>query len=221
MCSKLKKGTQEWDEKRRFSASFKARVALEDALLGGAPRIFNTGQGSQCTGRVLASGARMSMDGRGRHPDNIFIERLWRSLKYECVYPHELIGAWLDFHNHVRPPKGWQAVERASLPPPGCLVPIIAGHGACWPAMTRVNFISLRAFTHRSTPYSRRRTVQGLRSTSLQPAARFFARYSAFPNRVCLSYFFRAAIAQSWNQKITQVSVGSAKSQRVASFLPA
>ncbi len=66
-------------------------AALEDALLGGAPGIFNTDQGSQFTseaftGRVLAAGARMSMDGRGRCLDNIFIERLWRSLKYECVY---------------------------------------------------------------------------------------------------------------------------------------
>ena len=52
------------------------------------------------------------MDGRGRYLDNIFIERLWRSLKYECVYLHELedgrharelIGAWLDFYNHARP----------------------------------------------------------------------------------------------------------------------
>ncbi len=52
------------------------------------------------------------MDGRGRYLDNIFIERLWRSLKYECVYLHEsedgrhareLIGAWLDFYNHSRP----------------------------------------------------------------------------------------------------------------------
>ncbi len=106
--------------------------ALEDALLGGAPGIFNTDQGSQFTseaftGRVLSSGARMSMDGRGRYLDNIFIERLWRSLKYECVYLHkledgrharELIGTWLDFYNHARPhsalggrtpPKGWQA----------------------------------------------------------------------------------------------------------------
>ena len=69
--------------------------ALEDALRGGAPGIFNTDQGSQFTGlaftqRVLSSGARMSMDGRGRFMDNIFIERLWRSLKYEAVYLHEL-----------------------------------------------------------------------------------------------------------------------------------
>ena len=53
-----------------------------------------------------------SMDGRGRFLDNIFIERLWRSLKYEAVYPHELrdgldacriIGSWIDFYNEVCP----------------------------------------------------------------------------------------------------------------------
>ena len=91
--------------------------ALEDALRTGTPEIFNTDQGSQFTSlaftqRVLSSGARMSMDGRGRFMDNIFIERLWRSLKYEAVYLHELgdghharqvVGSWIDFYNHVRP----------------------------------------------------------------------------------------------------------------------
>ena len=52
------------------------------------------------------------MDGRGRFMDNIFIERLWRSLKYEAVYLHELengdharqvVGSWIDFYNHARP----------------------------------------------------------------------------------------------------------------------
>ena len=69
--------------------------ALEDALRGGTPGIFNTDQGAQFTSlafteRVLSSGAKVSMDGRGRYMDNIFIERLWRSLKYEAVYLHEL-----------------------------------------------------------------------------------------------------------------------------------
>ena len=68
--------------------------ALEDALLIGTPGIFNTDQGSQFTSlaftqRVPSSAARMSMDGRGRFMDNIFRERLWRSLKYEAVYLHE------------------------------------------------------------------------------------------------------------------------------------
>ena len=91
--------------------------ALEVALGGGVPEIFNTDQGAQFTSvaftaRVGAAGARCSMDGRGRYLDNIFIERLWRSLKYEAVYLHELadglhaerlIGSWFAFYNGSRP----------------------------------------------------------------------------------------------------------------------
>ena len=91
--------------------------ALEAALRTGTPEIFNTDQGAQFTSttfteRVLAAGARCSMDGRGRCLDNVFIERLWRSLKYEAVYLHELvdgfeaervIGAWMTFYSDVRP----------------------------------------------------------------------------------------------------------------------
>ena len=69
--------------------------ALEAALQMGTPAIFNTDQGAQFTStafteRVIAAGAQCSMDGRGRCLDNVFIERLWRSLKYEAVYLHEL-----------------------------------------------------------------------------------------------------------------------------------
>jgi len=91
--------------------------ALEAALRTGTPEIFNTDQGAQFmsttfTERVLAAGAQCSMDGRGRCLDNVFIERLWRSLKYEAVYLHELtdgfeaervIGAWMTFYSDVRP----------------------------------------------------------------------------------------------------------------------
>ena len=92
--------------------------ALHDALSGGqAPGIFNTDQGSQFTslaftGAVQASGARVSMDGRGRWIDNRIIERLWRSLKYEAVYlreledgldAHRVIGSWMAFYNDARP----------------------------------------------------------------------------------------------------------------------
>ena len=64
------------------------------ALRRGKPEIFNTDQGSQFTSddftsRLLDSAIRISMDGRGRALDNIFIERLWRSLKYECIYLNE------------------------------------------------------------------------------------------------------------------------------------
>ena len=92
--------------------------ALAEALEGcGIPEIFNTDQGSQFTsvaftGMLEASGIRCSMDGRGRCLDNVFIERLWRSLKYEAVYLRELqdgfeaqrvIARWIKFYNEVRP----------------------------------------------------------------------------------------------------------------------
>lgn len=91
--------------------------ALEKALMKGCPEIFNTDQGCQFTSpeftkRVEAAGARMSMDGRGRALDNIFVERLWRSVKYEEVYPKDYqsgveanlgLGQYLDFYNTERP----------------------------------------------------------------------------------------------------------------------
>ncbi len=92
--------------------------ALNEALAGyGKPDIFNTDQGSQFTsdeftGVLKDAEITISMDGRGRYMDNIFIERLWRSLKYEAVYLHELtdgfraervIGEWIAFYNTERP----------------------------------------------------------------------------------------------------------------------
>ena len=105
-----------WHLSITMHAGFRVE-ALEDALRGGTPGIFNTDQGARFTSlasaeRVLSSGAKVSMDGRGPYMDNIFIERLWRSLKYGAVYLHELedgrharrvAGAWSDFHNHARP----------------------------------------------------------------------------------------------------------------------
>ena len=66
-------------------------AALEDALGKGRPGMFNTDQGSQFTseaftGLLLEQGMQISMDGKGRYQDNIFVERLWRSIKYEEVY---------------------------------------------------------------------------------------------------------------------------------------
>ena len=93
-------------------------IGLAEALEGyGIPEIFNTDQDSQFTsiaftGQLEATGIRCSMDGRGRCLDNVFIERLWRSLKYEAVYLHELqdgfeaqrvIDAWMAFYNETRP----------------------------------------------------------------------------------------------------------------------
>jgi putative transposase len=86
--------------------------ALEEATaLFGRPEIFNTDQGSQftsprVTGVLRRAGVRISMDGRGRWMDNVFIERLWRSLKYECIYLHAFetgsearagLSKWIDY----------------------------------------------------------------------------------------------------------------------------
>ena len=93
-------------------------AALNDAMdVHGRPEIFNTDQGSQFTshaftGALADAGIRISMDGRGRWMDNVFIERLWRSLKYECVFLNAFetgaeartgIGRWIDFYNQRRP----------------------------------------------------------------------------------------------------------------------
>lgn len=93
-------------------------AALEEALTRyGRPVIFNTDQGSQFTSLAFtdvltAAGVRISMDGRGRWMDNVFIERLWRSLKYECVYLNAFetgsevrdgIGCWIGYYNAERP----------------------------------------------------------------------------------------------------------------------
>ena len=92
--------------------------ALEEALgKHGKPEIFNTDQGSQFTsprftGVLQEAGVRISMDGRGRWMDNVFIERLWRSLKYECVYLHAFetgselragLAKWVGYYNAGRP----------------------------------------------------------------------------------------------------------------------
>src|ERR1700720_3366416 len=91
--------------------------ALEEALARyGRPEIFNTDQGSQFTsddftGTLKRHGVMISMDGKGRYMDNIFVERLWRSLKYEEVYLNAYasvaeakagIGSWLGFYNQER-----------------------------------------------------------------------------------------------------------------------
>jgi putative transposase len=67
---------------------------LEEALGGGTPEIFNTDQGVQYTAaaftdRLEAAGVAVSMDGRGRWMDNVFVERLWRTLKHEYLYLHD------------------------------------------------------------------------------------------------------------------------------------
>jgi putative transposase len=92
--------------------------ALEEALARfGTPDIFNTDQGSQFTsaaftGTLAKAGTKISMDGRGRWMDNVFIERLWRSLKHEDIYlkgyadgreARAGIASWIAFYNTRRP----------------------------------------------------------------------------------------------------------------------
>jgi putative transposase len=92
--------------------------ALEEALANyGKPDIFNTDQGSQFTGEAFTSVLKrndiaISMDGKGAWRDNVFVERLWRSIKYEEVYLHaydcvgearQSIGRYLEFYNGRRP----------------------------------------------------------------------------------------------------------------------
>jgi putative transposase len=105
-----------WRLSNTLSADFCVE-ALEEALSWyGRPEIFNTDQGSQFTsdeftGTLKRHSVMISMDGKGRCMDNIFVERLWRSLKYEEVYLHAYatvaeakagIGAWLNFYNDER-----------------------------------------------------------------------------------------------------------------------
>ena len=92
--------------------------ALEEAIAKyGRPEIFNTDQGSQFTsaeftGVLKANGIRISMDGKGRWVDNVFVERLWRSVKYEHVYLHayenvseakQQLASYFDLYNTRRP----------------------------------------------------------------------------------------------------------------------
>ncbi len=90
---------------------------LGEALAAGTPEVFNTDPGVQFTagawtGRLEAAGVQVSMDGRGRAADNVFVERLWRSVKYEDVYLRGYesvpdlergLAAYFRFDNHERP----------------------------------------------------------------------------------------------------------------------
>jgi len=95
--------------------------ALEEAMEKyGKPEIFNTDQGSQFTSRewikvLKDADIKISMDGKGRWMDNVFIERLWRSLKYECLFLHDWFSGaqvrtgfadWFQFYNAERPHHG-------------------------------------------------------------------------------------------------------------------
>lgn len=105
-----------WHLSNTLDVSF-CLEALEEALDKGAPIIFNSDQGSQFTSKeftqiLLDKGIKISMDGRGRVFDNIFIERLWRSVKYEDIYLKgyetckdviDGLGRYFPFYNNQRP----------------------------------------------------------------------------------------------------------------------
>jgi len=92
-------------------------VAVERALAAATPEIFNSDQGSHFTSpqyleRLVTAGVQISMDGKGRALDNIFTERLWRTVKYEEVYLHAYVSPrqarngltrYLEFYNYERP----------------------------------------------------------------------------------------------------------------------
>jgi putative transposase len=104
-----------WELSNSLDGGF-CLLALERALSQTQPEIFNRDQGVQFTsraftGRLEAAGVRISMDGRGRVFDNIFVERLWRSVKYEEVYVHDYdsvptawhrLNQYFQFYNHER-----------------------------------------------------------------------------------------------------------------------
>jgi putative transposase len=104
-----------WRLSNTLDGSFCTEM-LEEALRGGRPEVFNTDQGAQFTataftGRLEAAGVAVSMDGRGRALDNVFVERLWRSVKYEDIYVrgyeavpdlHRGLGRYFGFYNDER-----------------------------------------------------------------------------------------------------------------------
>lgn len=108
-----------WDVSNTMESEFCTAV-LQRALKKGRPGIFNTDQGSQFTseqftGALTKADVRISMDGRGRALDNVFIERLWRSVKYEDIYLrdyadghalHAGLTRYFRFYNHHRPHQG-------------------------------------------------------------------------------------------------------------------
>ena len=106
-----------WRLSNSMDADFCVEALKEALAKYGTPEIFNTDQGSQFTSGawidvLTEAKVKISMDGKGRWIDNRMIERLWRSLKYECVYFHAFerdseakagIGKWLAYYNADRP----------------------------------------------------------------------------------------------------------------------
>ena len=123
-----------WRLSNTMEADFCIEALHEAMARYGKPEIFNTDQGSQFTSfeftQVLKDAkVKISMDGRGRWIDNRFIERLWRSLKYECVYLQAFetgtearrgIGAWINYYNEERPHSGIAGLTPSEAYGTGC-----------------------------------------------------------------------------------------------------
>jgi putative transposase len=106
-----------WRLSNTMDAEFCVEALKEALVRFGRPEIFNTDQGSQFTSADFTdllrdAEVRISMDGRGRWMDNVFIERLWRSLKYECAYLNAFetgselragLNRWISYYNGQRP----------------------------------------------------------------------------------------------------------------------
>lgn len=106
-----------WELSNTLDATFCVQAVRRAMAEFGTPEIFNTDQGCQFTSTeftkpLLDAGVKLSMDGKGRCLDNVFVERLWRSVKYEEVYlksytslidAHAQLAAYFDFYNHRRP----------------------------------------------------------------------------------------------------------------------
>ena len=128
-------------------------AAVDNALFQAKPEIWNSDQGSHFTSpkyveRLQREEIKISMDGRGRARDNIFTERLWRTLKYEEVYLHEYaspkeayrqLAAYIRFYNFERPHQALDYLTPAQV------------HGACTPHALVIDLHS--TLTNHSTLY--------------------------------------------------------------------
>jgi putative transposase len=148
-----------WELSNTQDAALCVRVVKRALALHGPPEIFNSDQGSQFTSAeftapLLALGVRLSMDGPGRYLDNIFVERLWRTVKYEEVYlkvyddlrqAERELAVFLSFYNEERPHRAhdgatpWESYR--GLPPPDLLTTSRSRSGlagACGKLVARV-----------------------------------------------------------------------------------
>ncbi len=150
-----------WRVSNTLTADFCVEALQEAIEKFGVPKIFNSDQGSQFTSYpftdvLIEAGVTISMDGKGRCMDNIFIERLWRSLKYECVYLNEitngfearkLIGDWIEFYNKTRPhsslgdltpAQAYDQAEKVAPPPSSSRFCGLEDFGVATPSQTDI-----------------------------------------------------------------------------------